>query len=127
MLRVSNVAGLQHCNIRKNSVGKSDKSVVRENLFAIADIPTTSSIVITAFETIATGNDRFSCTIDSDTNPLKDEASGVEYIEAMTVKATATKKHIICDTNDVGTFTTPYSLFEFTAVFYFKSKPISLR
>ncbi len=127
MLKLSNVAGLQHCNIRKKSVGKSDKSVVRENLFAIADTPTTSSIVIIALKTIATGKERCSCKKGSDTNPLKDEVSGVEYIEAMTIKATAAKKHIICDTKDVGTFITPYSLFEFTAVFYFKSKPISLR
>ena len=95
ILKLNNVVGLQHCNKRKNSVGNNDNSVVRENLFAIADIIATSSIVITELAIIAIFEVFHSCSKGSLINPLKDKISGVEYIEAMTVKATATKKHII--------------------------------
>ena len=95
MFKLSNVAGLQHCNIRKNRVGKSDNNVVSENLFEIADITATSRIVITPLVAMAAIEEYHALSKGSFTNPLKSENSGVEYIEAMTVKATATKKHII--------------------------------
>ncbi|MBR5240889.1 MAG: hypothetical protein IKW05_03020 [Muribaculaceae bacterium] len=95
MFRFSNIAGLQHCNISRKRVGKSDNKVVRENLFAIAETTITSKIVMTPLVIIAGTEEYHSLSNGSFTNPPKVEISGVEYIEAMTVKATATKKHII--------------------------------
>ena len=53
ILKLSSVAGLQHCNIKKKRVGNSDKRVVSENLFAIADIIITSKIDVIPFVAIA--------------------------------------------------------------------------
>lgn len=95
ILKLSNVAGLQHCSIRKNRVGKNDIRVVSENLFAIAEVTAKRSIEVTPLIAKAEVEVLHSCDTGNSTKPLNDKYSGVEYSEAMTVKATAAKKHII--------------------------------
>lgn len=95
MLNESRILGLQHCNKRKNSVGKRESSIVREYLLAMVDMAAVRIVIKQTFTTMALMEEYHSCDSCKSTKLPNGVITGVKYIEAMATRATAANKHII--------------------------------